>query len=85
MKVCSKCNTEKNESEFYIDRRYGRPFSRCKVCYSKSSYGKRTPDEMDKIFTRQMRCGQAGRKIRFFERYLQALREIDYATPGYVD
>lgn len=32
MKICSKCSQSKEETEFYIDRRYGRPKTRCKQC-----------------------------------------------------
>lgn len=32
MKICTKCHAEKDESDFWIDRRRNRPKSTCKAC-----------------------------------------------------
>lgn len=32
MKKCSKCKEQKNISDFYIDRRNGKPMASCKTC-----------------------------------------------------
>ena len=38
MKKCSKCNIEKPITEYYIDKRRGTPFAKCKPCCSKATY-----------------------------------------------
>ena len=37
MKVCTKCGKEKEPSEFYVDKRYNRPMSWCKLCMREST------------------------------------------------
>ena len=36
MKTCCKCQQEKSENDFYINRKLGRVSGYCKVCFSKT-------------------------------------------------
>lgn len=35
MKICIQCKQQKDESEFYFEKRYNKPRSDCKNCFSK--------------------------------------------------
>jgi hypothetical protein len=37
VKRCSKCSIDKDESEFYLDKRRNKPQAKCKLCYNADS------------------------------------------------
>ena len=72
MNICSSCHSVKPESEFYFDKRRGKPRSQCKKC-SNSDRGRKPRHYM--LYNAKKRANLKGLEFDLDVKYLEQLEQ----------
>lgn len=79
MLQCTKCKRRLSETDFYIDKRRGKPYTRCKACWKQvaKKWAEDNPEKRKAIYSKSSGRLNVERYGLTYDDYLRSLEEQD--------